>query len=49
VDSKHPGPGYLCEYCQRRFKTENSRWVHVSITHREEHKAAKAAKQYNLN
>ena len=36
VETHIAGPGHICKYCSRKFKTTNSLNTHISNKHREE-------------
>lgn len=43
IEAKHlqDEAAYFCPYCPSTFKTQNSYYVHLSTSHKEEHKLAK--------
>ena len=36
VETHVPGPGHVCRYCYKTFKTTNSLQTHTSVKHRAE-------------
>ena len=43
IEAKHlqDEAAYVCQYCSSTFRTQNSYYVHLSTSHKEEHKLAK--------
>jgi len=38
VETHLAGPGHMCKYCYKTFKTTNSLQTHTSVKHRAEHR-----------